>query len=424
MSLRWSLGYLAIPGVLALIFFLAFSSQWLFSNTEPGPLTAHQSVQFNGLVAALLVCYARAVMTDPGHVPADWKPDRTPPDSTASRQRWCRKCNAHKPPRAHHCKICQRCIPKMDHHCPWTVNCVSHVTYPHFLRFVGYADAAMLYLEYFLFVRASVVWENRDMPSYLGPTVFQLVHLFLLIIVNSLTLFALGILFIRALWCLVVNTYTIEGWEIERHEVLLRRARTMGGYLDGPDGTKVRIVKQEFPYDIGFWNNIVQGMGTSNVLAWFWPFAASPSNESGLHYETNGFEDPSLSWPPPDPDRMPRGKVRYDPAEEAAFNSGFSNDEIDAFRQRQQRDYARLSDYETAIRRRQKFHRRYDADDEGSVRQTLDEELSEGEEGEESWATSEGDRLADYGVDEEIEFYDEEDLPLSELLKRRQTAAS
>ena len=64
---------------------------------------------------------------------------------------------------------------------------------------------------------------------------------------------------------MVVNTYTIEGWEIERHEVLLRRARVLGGYLDGPDGKRIRIVRQEFPYDIGLWNNVVQGMGTSNV---------------------------------------------------------------------------------------------------------------------------------------------------------------
>lgn len=86
---------------------------------------------------------------------------------------------------------------------------------------------------------------------------------------NSLTLFALGILFIRAVWCLVANTYTIEGWEIERHGVLLRRAKVLGGYLDGPDGKRVRIVRQEYPYDIGFWSNIVQGMGTANVRRLF-----------------------------------------------------------------------------------------------------------------------------------------------------------
>lgn len=69
----------------------------------------------------------------------------------------------------------------------------------------------------------------------------------------------------RATWCLVINQYTIEGWELERHEVLLRRARVLGGFLDGPNGKRVHIVRQEFPYDIGFWSNIVQGMGTSNV---------------------------------------------------------------------------------------------------------------------------------------------------------------
>jgi hypothetical protein len=57
----------------------------------------------------------------------------------------------------------------------------------------------------------------------------------------------------------------IEGWEIERHETLLRRARHSGGFLDGPDGMKVRIKRQEFPYDIGIWNNLKQGMGTGNV---------------------------------------------------------------------------------------------------------------------------------------------------------------
>ena len=165
MSLKWSLGNLAVPGVLSLIGFLSFSSQWLFTRIDPGPLTRQQTITFNSLIAVLLICYARAVLTHPGRVPQDWRPADAPTDTHSARQRWCRKCKAYKPPRAHHCKICKRCIPKMDHHCPWTINCVSHITYPHFLRFVGYADAAMLYLEYFLYLRASEVWENRDMPS-------------------------------------------------------------------------------------------------------------------------------------------------------------------------------------------------------------------------------------------------------------------
>lgn len=82
---------------------------------------------------------------------------------------------------------------------------------------------------------------------------------------------------------------TIEGWEIERHETLVRRARALGGYLDGPDGIKVRITKQEFPYDIGIFQNFRQGIGGTPLL-WLFPFAATPSNESGLSFETNGFE--------------------------------------------------------------------------------------------------------------------------------------
>lgn len=84
-------------------------------------------------------------------------------------------------------------------------------------------------------------------------------------VVNSLTLFALTILLIRSLWCLATNITTIEGWEIERHEALVRRARHSGGYVNGPDGVRVRIVKQEFPYDIGVWRNLKQGMGSGNV---------------------------------------------------------------------------------------------------------------------------------------------------------------
>ena len=82
---------------------------------------------------------------------------------------------------------------------------------------------------------------------------------------------------------------TIESWEIERHETLLRRARVFNGYLDGPDGVKVRIARQEFPYDIGIWANVVQGMG-GGPFTWFWPFSATPPLEKGLAFEVNGFE--------------------------------------------------------------------------------------------------------------------------------------
>ena len=46
------------------------------------------------------------------------------------------------------------------------------------------------------------------------------------------------------------------------------------------------------------------------------------------------------------------------------------------------------------------------------------------DEGEEAWRNKEGERLADFGVDEDVDFYDEdENVPLAELIKRRQQIA-
>ena len=109
-----------------------------------------------------------------------------------------------------------------------------------------------------------------------------------------MTLFALSLLLVRNIWVLGANVTTIEGWEIERHATLVRRARVLGGYLDGPDGVKVRVVKHEFPYDIGILRNLQQGLGRS-PLTWLWPFASTLGNEEGFCFETNGFEGPWCS---------------------------------------------------------------------------------------------------------------------------------
>ncbi|CAK4030788.1 Palmitoyltransferase pfa4 [Lecanosticta acicola] len=433
---------LSRPGVTALVAFLAFTSQWLFYHIEPGPLRKGDAYLFNSLVASLLICYWRTCLTDPGKIPKDWiegvrdrgSTSQQSASAAAQSNRWCRKCEAFKPPRAHHCKTCKRCVAKMDHHCVWTANCVSHITIPHFIRFLFYAVVSMIYLETFLYFRVAVLWQKRHLPSYLGPSVFTLAHLFVLSAVNSLVLFALLLLFGRTIWSLAVNTWTIEGWEIERHHTLLRRARVLGGVLDGPDGTKVRIEHQEFPWDIGIWANICQGMGTANPIAWFWPFARSLRVESALSFEHNEIDDPSKPWPPPDPDRLFRVPRR------TFEGDGFTKSlDIAEFKKRQAADIARYEDADGEyVVHRRPFHERLQE----ATRQTdtfyaddhaieTDEDSSEEEEdprggsrkredeGEEAWRNEEGERLADFGVDEVAEFYDEDDVPLAELLRRR-----
>lgn len=108
--------------------------------------------------------------------------------------------------------------------------------------------------------------QTNAVPKYYGPSLLRLTHLLLLMIVNSIVLLILSILLLRAVWMLAQNQTTIEGWEIERHQTLVRRAKVFGGFLGGPDGMQIRIRKQEFPFDIGIWSNMRDGMGgTSNV---------------------------------------------------------------------------------------------------------------------------------------------------------------
>ncbi len=128
--------------------------------------------------------------------------------------------------------------------------------------------------------------------QYLGPSATQMVFLLVFTLTNSITLFALSILLARNIWLLGGNITTIESWEVERHETLVRRAKILGGYVDGPNGVKLKISKHEFPYDIGIFRNVQQGMGGS-AMSWLWPFARSPEITSGFEFETNGFEGES-----------------------------------------------------------------------------------------------------------------------------------
>lgn len=291
----------------------------------------------------------------------------------------------------------------------------------------------------------SLVQQNYKLVSYqtqyLGPSVSQLAHVFVLSATNSFVLFALTLLLGRTIWCLAVNTWTIEGWEIERHFTVLRRARVLGGFLEDPDGNKVPIQHQEFPWDVGILTNICQGMGTRNPLAWFWPFSQSPSVESGLFFEHNEIDDPSKPWPPPDPDRL--FKVERKPLVGDGFTKSW---DIDEFKQRQAADLSRYTnvDGEYVVRRRP-FKERYGAtsqlkdtgaeyygngNDDFSGDESEEEEdpvtdaRGGDDEGEEAWANKEGERLADFGVDEMADFYDEDDVPLAELIRRRKGTAA
>jgi palmitoyltransferase len=238
-------------------------------------------------------------------------------------------------------------------------------------------------------------------------------HLLVLLAINSLTLFGLAVLLIRASYSLAINTTMIESWEIERHEALVDRTRRSGGYTYANGGQRMRIEHQEFPYDIGIWKNITQAMGTSNVIAWFMPFGGAPSANGAANWEVNGFEDESKTWPPPDPDKMPRIERQEEIENVPQYKT--PQEELAAFKSRQRKDHERWKKPEPENN---------DGSSEEEEENEGEGEYEEGIDGEVGWTNSDGDRLRDYGVDEEAEVLAEDEIPLGELLRRRKTQAT
>jgi palmitoyltransferase len=513
---------IAVPFASLLIAVLGYGSQWLFATSpdlEPGPLSPTQSWVFNVLLACLWWTYWRACTVDPGRYEfprsskkvdgkgegekdkreenaatahsseeedddddddggdddgkiggANPPPRSNPNVRTAARRRWCRKCAAPKPPRAHHCKSCGRCIPKMDHHCPWTSNCVSLQTFPHFLRFVVYTNVSLWTLLYFLWQRFSLLWASRHLPAYLGPTLTQLIALTALGLTAGFTSLALGILLITAVRGWALNTTMIEGWEIERHEAVLERGgygeedewwRTSDGdYADAAPRSMVDPV--EFPYDVGMYANLAQAMGTSNPILWLLPFAGGPrvarlpsdavpeeyftakgGGAVGWFYEENGLNDREGMWPPIDPEKVRNARLwRQRRREENQYfreqMDGLRNAELpdmhlspeeakEAFRRRQERDLQRwrgmrahiINELEEVPDASQyEGEGDYDFVDEAYSRkpavvrayaspQRPRQQHIITDEGKSGWVNADGEHLGDYGVDEDAEFDDD-----------------
>jgi len=144
---------------------------WLVLPTYADSLwgIVHLSM-FNLLLFMAVLAHARAMLTDPGIVPlstnvggtAELKPLNTKqPNSSESEssdndvifkgrfvgEDWtiCGRCEAYRPPRAHHCRICRRCVRKMDHHCPWVNNCVGEFNQKYFIQFLIYVGLSSIY---------------------------------------------------------------------------------------------------------------------------------------------------------------------------------------------------------------------------------------------------------------------------------------
>lgn len=419
---------IAVPAVCLLITFLGYFSQYVFhfsTTLDPGPPSRTETIIFNTLLVILYYTYYKAVTVDPGRYVF---PEQV---IEVDSKRWCKKCEAPKPPRAHHCRLCQRCIPKMDHHCPWTRNCVSMTTFPHFLRFLVYTNMSLWTLGYLLWQRFQALWDSRHLPAYLGPSMRALIALSVISILNFLTSVALGIMLITTVKSWLLNQTIIEGWEYDRHQAVAERGGRDWWDVVGPDGETLRFEKIEFPYDIGFFSNMAQAMGTSNFLSWFFPFAGHPKVDkkgkgAGWTWEENGFNRKEGMWPPLDPEKIRRA-ARAWPAARRDYEAELMELELEldanpdqqkeAFKARQDADLRRrklLDELEEHGNETGYPDDGYDDEDDNA-----DAAHSSAFAGGKEWTNSDGERLWDYGVDEDTETGADDDVPLAELLRRR-----
>ncbi|OAQ73423.1 DHHC zinc finger domain-containing protein [Pochonia chlamydosporia 170] len=219
------------------------------------------------------------------------------------------------------------------------------------------------------------------------------------------------------------NCTMIESWQIERHDAVMERGGRDWWDVVGSDGKKIRVERVEFPYDLGIYANMSQAMGTANFLLWLLPFSGNPKvckdkSSLGWSWEENGFNRKEGMWPPPDPEKIRRENREWPAArrnyEAELKDMGLMSPEEQklAFRERQSQDFER---------RKHLLAELEEVDDHGNLNDDSD---INGSDGEHIWENNDGERLGDYGVDEDTDgdaaftTYDE-DVPLAELLRRR-----
>jgi len=225
----------------------------------------------SAVVSLIMISYYKSIFTPPGYVPIGWKPDMesgllmepSTDDPTIPRVRFCQKCSAPKPERAHHCRVCDRCILKMDHHCPWINNCVGHKNHKYFLLFLIYATLGISYL--LVLIVATFIEAVRDKK---GPDDF--LEIFGLTILATIMLplgLAIFMLLTWQLWLVAANTTSIENEEFDKLRITCKKENKVYKYVN--------------VYNLGSLANLKSVFG-SHIL-WWWVPTSSPGD--GLSFK-------------------------------------------------------------------------------------------------------------------------------------------
>lgn len=317
-SFRWPWMGVAIP--VGIIGYLQSATSYLAYREGRGWTLL--MIIFEASVGMIWLSYYLAIETLPGSPPAGFQIKSQKEEKTFWRK-YCLKCKADKPERAHHCKSCGRCILKMDHHCPWTMNCVGYRNLPHFTRFLTWVLIGCGVGLIYHWKRLTGYYHMRNLPSYLiDKWEMSLVIIdFLLLAFVEFTIF---LLYCRTIDGLMSNVTTIEDWEQDRmrrvffREEFWTRVRQNYALIHSgkpfPELTSWKINYRElpkdtnvplnfsfedlvFPYDLGSgYQNMVQALGP--MYQWMWPWGG-PAGDGLSFPKTWWKEEDELKIPFP-----------------------------------------------------------------------------------------------------------------------------
>ncbi len=198
------------------------------------PLFTHigRSTAVTGVTLYLLLnwCYTTAVFTPPGSTTNDHGystlPTHAPPAATSltvkanGEFRFCKKCQARKPDRAHHCSTCRRCVLKMDHHCPWLATCIGLRNHKAFLLFLIYTT---LFSAFAFIASGAWVWAEIMSETAYVETLMP-VNYIMLCVVSGIITVVVGAFTGWHIYLATRGQTTIECLEKTRYLSPLRRS--------------------------------------------------------------------------------------------------------------------------------------------------------------------------------------------------------
>ena len=174
--------------------------------------------------------YTTAVLTPPGSTTNEngysTLPTHAPPSATSftvkanGEIRFCKKCQARKPDRAHHCSTCRRCVLKMDHHCPWLATCIGLRNHKAFLLFLIYTT---LFSMYCFAASGSWTWaEIMNNTTYVED--LMPVNYICLCVISGIISLVVGAFTSWHIWLASKGQTTIECLEKTRYLSPLRKS--------------------------------------------------------------------------------------------------------------------------------------------------------------------------------------------------------